>query len=172
MSSRGEFLGTGPSAGIYQPKPTPALAEDLPVYINDELLDLGGRLNNVMEGGAFPPQASLPKRAKEGMMIYFTQPVKDYPLADSKIPDGDFKDYIISSAGLWLFKNNKWWKMVDDPTATHRSLQVYQYVDIGAAPPERPADNKYLPEDIAPWSYSPGSSSPLRDQYTCVCPPI
>lgn len=100
MSNRGDFVGTAPNSGVYVPSPTPADQEDLPVYINDELLRLGGTVNGVLEGGALPPHSELPKRYKEGMIMNFSKAVGDG----------------VDSSGVWLYKKAKWWKLIDDPT--------------------------------------------------------
>ena len=153
MSSRGTFLGTGPSSGVYTPKPTPQQPEDMPIYINDELLDLGGRLNNILEGGAFPPQSQLPKRVKDGMMIYFTQPIKGSD---------------ISSAGVWLYKKSRWWKIIDDPSAVSQNLSVYKKFPKGSTRPPKPPTNKYLEADLNGWSYVPAANDPENDQWLSV----
>ncbi len=168
MSSRGDLVGSGPQSGVYQPRPTPASAEEMPVYISDELLSLGGRLNNVLEGGAFPPQSELPKRYREGMMIYFTQPVKN-PMYKGVL-DKDQPEYTITAAGIWLYKGNRWWKIIDDPTALVRTLTVYLSVAKGSDVPSKPPANKYLEEDLNGWKYSPSTSSPDKDQWMCVAP--
>ena len=153
MSSRGTFLGTGPASGVYTPKPTPQQAEDMPIYINDELLDLGGRLNNILEGGAFPPQSQIPKRVKDGMMIYFTQPIKGSD---------------VSSAGVWLYKKGKWWKIIDDPSAISQNLTVYKKYPKGSNRPPKPPINKYLEADLKGWSYVPTSNDDANDQWMSV----
>lgn len=153
MSSRGNFLGTGPASGVYTPKPTPQQAEDMPIYINDELLDLGGRLNNVLEGGAFPPQSQLPKRVKDGMMIYFTQPIKNSE---------------ITSAGIWLYKKGRWWKIIDDPSAISQNLTVYKKFPKGSPRPSKPPADKYLEADLDGWSYIPPESDIINDRWMSV----
>lgn len=136
MSSRGQFVGSGPVAGIYQPTPVPREEKDLPAYVNDELLALGGRINSVFEGGAFPPQAEMPKRWRDGMMVYFTEPLKDvYP---------NTKEQIITSAGVWLFKKSKWWKIIDDPTDLVGGLTYYCLLP-DSNPPSTPLTGTTLP---------------------------
>ena len=100
MSNRGEFVGTAPDSGNYIPSPVPAEQEDLPVYVNDELLRLGGTVNGMLEGGTLPPHSSLPKRYREGMIMNFS----------GAVGDG------VDSSGVWLYKNAKWWKLIDDPS--------------------------------------------------------
>ena len=136
MSSRGELVGSAPESGIYIPRPTPSEALDLPVYINDELLSLGGRLNNVLEGGAFPPQSELPKRVRDGMMIFFTQ----------EIPETD-----ITSAGVWLYRNATWWKIMDDPSSIAGLLSIYQLGTL--TQPETPPTGPDVPP--AGWVETP-----------------
>lgn len=170
MSSRGEFIGSGPESGVYIPRPTPADPENLPVYLNDEFLYLGGRVNDILEGGAFPPQSELPKRVKEGMMVFFTQPIKNpryvYNPADPNAGD----EYIISSSGVWLYKNKRWHKMIDDPTALVRTLQVYKRVLKTEPAPKRPPVDKYLEDDLEGWRYSPFDPAKDYQDYTSVAP--
>ncbi len=137
MSSRGQFVGSGPVAGIYQPTPVPREEKDLSAYINDELLNLGGRLNSVLEGGAFPPQSEMPRRWREGMMIYFTRAL------DAIYPDT--KEPIITSAGIWLFKKGKWWKIIDDPTDIVGGLTYYCLQPNSNTPPTKPDTGVTLP---------------------------
>lgn len=111
MSNRGDFVGTAPNSGNYIPAPVPANKEDLPVYVNDELLRLGGTVNGVLEGGALPPHSKLPKRYKEGMIMNFSEAVGDG----------------VDSSGVWLYKKAKWWKLIDDPTAITEEI----YEEIG-----------------------------------------
>lgn len=159
MSSRGEFVNSGPESGVYTPKPTPQNAEEIPVYLNDELLDLGGRLNNMMEGGILPPQTRLPKRVKEPMIIFFTQPVRD-----------DRGNLVIDSPGVWLYKRGKWWKLIDDPSATNKTLQVYQLVAKTDPSPTKPPKNKWQDADVAPWIYIPSDVDAEHDLWTSVAP--
>ncbi len=169
MSSRGQFVGSGPVAGIYQPTPVPREEKDLPAYVNDELLSLGGRLNSVFEGGAFPPQSEMPKRWRDGMMIYFTQPLDDtYPTTGDKI---------ITSSGIWLFKRGKWWKIIDDPTDIVGGLTYYCILPDNN-PPTTPETGTSLPpispgftwEEIPPvkpdksyWIFSTTVSGTVED---------
>ena len=153
MSSRGSFVGSGPNAGAYRSRPTPANQEDLPVYLNDEFLDLGGKLNNIIEGGVFPPQSELPVRYKEGMTIFFTQAVKDSE---------------ITSSGVWLYKDKKWWKMINDPSALTQTLTVYTVTVKGAPSPNTPPRDKYLPEDLGIWKYVPSTSLEDTSQWVSV----
>jgi len=164
MSSRGGFIGSGPQAGIYSPRPTPANMEDLNVYLNDEFLTLGGILNDVLEGGAFPPQSTLPKRVKESMMIYFTQRVKNEGFNSG----GSTKEYIIDSPGLWLYKNKGWVKLIDDPESLTKNLTVYKRVLRTAPAPTRPPTDKYLEEDLDGWKYTPFPNHVDYQQYVSV----
>lgn len=100
MSNRGEFVGIGPTSGNYIPSPVPSEQKDLPVYVNDELLRMGGTLNGILEGGALPPHSKLPKRVREGMIMNFSQDVGGG----------------VDSSGVWLYKKDKWWKLIDDPS--------------------------------------------------------
>lgn len=111
MSNRGDFVGTAPNSGNYIPSPVPADKEDLPVYVNDELLRLGGIVNGVLEGGALPPHSKLPKRFKEGMIMNFS----------TDVGGG------VDSSGVWLYKNDKWWKLIEDPTTI--TDEVYEKLD-------------------------------------------
>lgn len=94
MSSRGQFVGSGPDSGIYQPAPVPSTLEDLPPFLSDEFLKIAGLINGILEGGAFPPQSELPKRVFNGRMVYFTKAIT---------PD-------ITNAGLWIYLDG--WKLV------------------------------------------------------------
>lgn len=96
-SSRDVNITSAPDAPSYNAKPVPFEVEDLAPYINDELLSIGGLLNNVLSGGAVPPQTVLPERIKDGMLIYFTQPIVDSD---------------ITSSGLWFYKLNTWLKII------------------------------------------------------------
>lgn len=139
MSSRGGFLGAGPNAGVYTPRPVPSNQEDIPSYINDELLSLGGKLNNIVEGGVFPPQTAMPKRYKEGMVMYFANTIEEKG---------------ITEPGVWLYKNNKWFKVIDNPDALSRNLQVYKLENKDVTPTKPPA-NKYKEGDLKGWVYTP-----------------
>lgn len=133
MSNRGDFVGTAPDSGIYVPSPTPAEQEDLPVYINDELLRVGGIVNGVLEGGALPPHSKLPKRYKEGMIMNFSKDVGDG----------------VDSSGVWLYKNSKWWKLIDDPTTI--TDEIYEKIaEVEKEISDAEADIKNLNEVILP----------------------
>lgn len=168
MSSRGSLVGSGPQSGIYQPRPTPPNPEDIPVYISDELLSLGGRINNVLEGGAFPPQSELPKRFREGMMIFFTNPVKNPLYKKSLFEKSSEPEYTITSSGVWLYKGKKWWKIIDDPSALVQTLTVYKTLPKGDSVPPKPPANKFLESDLEGWGYVPSPSSPTTDQWMSV----
>lgn len=155
MSSRGDFIGAGPQAGVYRSRPVPANGEDIPVYINDELLSLGGKLNNIIEGGAFPPQSELPKRVRNGMMMYFVQ----------AIPKTDITD-----AGIWMYKEGKWYQLIDDPVALTRTLQVYQSTPKGAGAPRKPPANKHKEEELNGWSYTPSTPTDIITQWMSIAP--
>lgn len=90
-------LGIGNIGNIYRAKPTPPDSTALPVYLNDELEALGGRLNNILQGGVFPPVSELPERNKEGTCFLFTQAVLD-----------DKNVAVIPEAGLYIFFKGKW----------------------------------------------------------------
>ncbi len=133
MSNRGEFVGTAPTSGNYIPAPTPAEQEDLPVYINDELLRLGGVVNGVLEGGSLPPHSELPKRYKEGMIMNFS----------SAVGDG------VDSSGVWLYKKAKWWKLIDDPTTI--TDEIYEKIaEVEKEISDAEADIKHLNEVTLP----------------------
>ncbi|AUG88489.1 tail fiber protein [Vibrio phage Vp_R1] len=137
MSSRGQFIGSGADAGIYQPRPVPAESDQLATYINDELLQLGGRFNEVLEGGAFPPSSEMPQRWKDGQMVYFTKAL------DDTYPNGPYKGQkIVPSPGVYLYKDGRevgdpepedgsvegrWWKIIDDPSSIQTQRFVYQF---------------------------------------------
>lgn len=139
MASRGDLAGNGPSSGLYKPAPTPPEADDLSVYVNDELLILGGIINGILEGGAFPPQGKLPQRWKEGSMLYFIQPLEDTYVGGDL--DGQT---IITSAGIWLYKRARWWKVIDDPSDIQGLLTVYKLGD-GNVPDTPPTGPDYPP---------------------------
>lgn len=144
MSTRGVTQEIGPTSGQYVPKPTPSEQEDMPTYINDELLHLGGIVNGVLEGGAFPPQSELPKRVKEGMMVYFSR----------AIPDSD-----IFSAGVYLYRNDKWWKIIDDPSQIEGLEQIFKLTTDDTVPPT-PSPSVGIPSG---WSETPPSKSSKSD---------
>lgn len=92
-------LGVGNLENIYKPRPTPSESTELPVYLNDELQALGGRMNNILQGGVFPPVSEVPKRNKEGVCLLFTQPVPGPNKGDAPI---------IPAAGLYIYFKGKW----------------------------------------------------------------
>ncbi|WPH64822.1 hypothetical protein [Vibrio phage vB_VpaP_SJSY21] len=161
MSSRGQFIGSGADAGIYQPRPVPAESDQLATYINDELLQLGGRFNEVLEGGAFPPSSVLPKRWKDGQMVYFTKKLED------TYPNGPHKGRkVIPTPGVYVYKDGreigdpepadgsvegKWWKMIDDPSEIDSQRFVFQLGDENK--PDKPEDGYAYPPNL--WSISP-----------------
>ncbi|QEG09202.1 putative tail tip protein [Vibrio phage Phriendly] len=147
MSSRADMIGSGPSSGLYKPSPTPTEDSSMPVYINDELLSVGGVVNGILEGGAFPPQGKMPVRWREGMMMYFIEPLEDTYVA------GEFKGQkIITSAGIWLYRRKRWWKIVDDPSNIIGAVFAYRLTADGS-PPSTPNPSSYPPsnwEETAP----------------------
>ncbi|AII27498.1 hypothetical protein Q21_gp19 [Vibrio phage VPp1] len=147
MSSRADMIGSGPSSGHYQAGPTPTEEKSMPTYINDELLALGGIVNGILEGGAFPPQGKMPVRWREGMMMYFTEPLDDVYNV------GQYKGQkIITSAGVWLYRRERWWKIVDDPSNVIGAVFAYRLTADGT-PPSTPPPSSYPPsgwEDTAP----------------------
>lgn len=90
-------VGVGNLGNIYRPKPIPAVLAELPVYLNDELEALSGRLNNFLQGGVFPPVSELPKRYKEGTCLLFKDKVVD---AEGTV--------LIPSAGLYIYFGEVW----------------------------------------------------------------
>ena len=128
-SSRTDFF-SAPDAGTYVPKAVPPETDELSTYINDELLSLGGRLNNVLEGGAFPPQSELPRRFRDGMMIYFTQAI-----ANSEV----------DRAGVWLYRNGKWWKLFDDPSEVGTTSYTVYALTADETQPGTPTTSPALP---------------------------
>ncbi|WQZ00196.1 tail fiber protein [Vibrio phage vB_ValC_WD615] len=147
MSSRADMIGSGPSSGHYQAGPTPTEEKSMPTYINDELLALGGIVNGILEGGAFPPQGKMPVRWREGMMMYFTEPLDDVYNV------GQYKGQkIITSAGVWLYRRERWWKIIDDPSSVIGAVFAYRLTADGT-PPSTPPPSSYPPsgwEDTAP----------------------
>lgn len=99
-STSRQVLGVGNLGNIYRAKPTPPEPEAIPIYINDELEALGGRLNNLLQGGVFPPVSEMPTREKEGTCLLFTQSVRD-----------ENGNVVIPSSGLYIFFKNKWNKI-------------------------------------------------------------
>jgi hypothetical protein len=79
MSSKQKYATLGPTSGSYEHRAVPQEAKDIPVYLQDEFLSLGGIVNGILEGGAFPPTSILPQRWREGMIIYFKQAVEADP---------------------------------------------------------------------------------------------
>ena len=141
MSSITEIIG--PRSGRYKAGPTPKETEDLPVHVNDELLSLGGIVNDILEGGAFPPQGQLPPRWREGMMMYFIQPLDDVYVGGAL--DGS---KVITSAGIWLYRRERWWKMIDDPSSIVGQVFIYRRTDTSTAP-NQPADSVLPPSGWA-----------------------
>lgn len=95
MSSR-NLMKTALGGGRYTPQPTPSSAEQMPVYLNDEFLNLGGLLNNLLGGGLFTPRSEVPERIKEGVCLLFT---------DKVVKDGVT---IIPTPGLYLYFKDAW----------------------------------------------------------------
>lgn len=146
MSSRADMIGSGPSSGLYRPSPTPTEESSMPVYINDELLSIGGVVNGILEGGAFPPQGKMPVRWREGMMMYFIEPLEDTYVA------GEFKGQkIITSAGVWLYRRSRWWKIIDDPSSIAGTVFAFRLTADGT-PPSTPSPSTAPP---ANWSDVP-----------------
>ena len=141
LNSRTDLAGAAPDGASYDPRPVPFEPEDLPEYLSDELLSLGGLLNNVLQGGAFPPQTELPQRWREPMMIYFLVPPEDaYPASH---PDAGQR--IITSAGVWLYRSGKWWKIIDDPSEIIGGLTYYNLQPFTHTAPPRPDTGPTLP---------------------------
>jgi len=147
MSSRADMIGSGPSSGHYQAGPTPTEEKSMPTYINDELLALGGIVNGILEGGAFPPQGKMPVRWREGMMMYFTEPLDDVYNV------GQYKGQkIITSAGVWLYRRERWWKIIDDPSSITGAVFAYRLTADGT-PPSTPSPSSAPPSgwsEVAP----------------------
>lgn len=129
MSSKEKFVTLGPANGNYQHKSVPAEDQDVPAYLQDEFLAVGGIINGILEGGAFPPYSVMPQRWREGMMIYFSQAV---------LPD-------IGSAGIWLYRKAQWWKIVDDPSTIIGSRTVYQLTLTNVQPLTPPPGPEFPP---------------------------
>jgi len=147
MSSRADMIGSGPSSGHYQAGPTPTEEKSMPTYINDELLALGGIVNGILEGGAFPPQGKMPVRWREGMMMYFTEPLEDTYVV------GPYRGQrIITSAGVWLYRRSRWWKIIDDPSSITGAVFAYRLTADGT-PPSTPSPSSAPPSgwvEVAP----------------------
>ncbi len=156
MSSRGSLIGNTPASGLYEAPVTPQDPEDLPVYVSDELLHLGGIVNGVLEGGAFPPTAKMPQRWREGMMIYFTTALEDRYK--------DTNDIIIRGAGVWLYRKGRWWKIIDDPSEVVRGVYVFQTGD--ESPPPSPGIT--LENPPTGWTEEPQVKD--RDEWIWACP--
>jgi hypothetical protein len=156
MSSKQKYVTIGPTSGLYEHKAVPMENEDIPVYLQDELLSLGGIVNGILQGGAFPPESIMPQRWREGMIIYFKQAVE---------PDGGGVVHI-DSAGLWLYREGAWWKIVDDPSVLGFSLFVYGITSTESSP-WKPVDGDELPPLANPidpgeevvWSLTPPTKS-------------
>lgn len=149
MSSRGLIQEIGPKSGQYVPKPTPSESEDMPTYINDELLHLGGIVNGILEGGSLPPQSELPARVREGMIIYFSR----------KIPDTE-----IFSAGVYLYREGRWWKIIDDPSQIEGIEQIFRTTGF-STPPPTPNPSATTPPG---WDEEP-QQKPDKSYWTWVC---
>ncbi len=115
MSSRGLLVQSGPQTDIYHPRTVPDDPLELPEYINDELFTLGGMVNNILEGGALPPQSKLPKRYKEGMLYFFKNKVE---IKDNL---GNVISTPITGPGLWLYMNIA----PDDPNSKPQWHKVF-----------------------------------------------
>lgn len=148
MSDRGKALDLGPNAGVYKSAPTPSESEDMPTYINDELLRLGGIVNSILEGGALPPQTKMPIRTKEGMMVYFSEALNED----------------IWSAGVYLYREGRWWKIIDDPSQIEGVEQIFKKT-TGDIRPETPPPSKDAP---AGWSKEPPQKAD-KSEWIWVC---
>ena len=164
MSSRGQFVGKGPTSGQYQPRPVPQEAEGMPSYINDELLQLGGQVNELFQGGGFPATPKLPEVWIDGRMLYFN------PAPDDIYEYGPYKGQrVITNAGVWQYKvitrdpvtqkptDFKWVKLIDDPTDIVGGTFIY-LLTLDGNPPNTPPTGPDLPP--AGWSLEP----PLKNQ--------
>lgn len=154
MSNRAEFVGSAPTTGSYIPLPVPGKGEDLPTYINDELLRLGGTVNNVLEGGSLPPRSELPKRYREGMVMNFSKGVGDG----------------VNSAGIWQYKSGKWLKLLDDPTEISEPLQ--QQIDVISTEVSKNSSQSVLRANIGiPVDITVSPSDGERDLLRFSIPP-
>lgn len=153
MTSRADMVGSGPSSGLYKPSPTPTEESSMPVYINDELLTVGGIINGILEGGAFPPQGKLPVRWREGMMMYFIEPLDDVYIK------GQYKGQkVITSAGVWLYRRERWWKVIDDPSSIAGVVFAYR-LTTDDTQPSTPSPSSAPPSG---WS----SVAPVKNDKT------
>lgn len=113
MGSRNRLRGTNPVADPYNPRPVPTTQEKLHIYISDELLSLGGRVNSLLSGIIFQPRLELPERVTDGLVFYF-------PIA---VPDSD-----VTERGIWMYlvarepdgtitepETGSWVKIIDIP---------------------------------------------------------
>ncbi|AUR99108.1 hypothetical protein NVP1262O_22 [Vibrio phage 1.262.O._10N.286.51.A9] len=83
--------------GRYEPKPVPQDKEALLIYLDEELNKIANALNNILDGGAFPPVGEMPVRYAEGMVVNFS----------ATIPDEG-----ITSTGLWKYEAGVWVKFL------------------------------------------------------------
>ena len=95
MSSRGQLVGAAPKPATYMPASLPALAEDLPVYLEEELEKIAAHIGSIVMGRAFQPQSELPTKLKEGQTVFFI---------------GAIPDSTVISKGLWVFYDDTWHK--------------------------------------------------------------
>ncbi len=157
MSSRGEFIGQGPSSGLYEVGNVPADPQDIPTFINDELLKVSGHLGNSKAGEVFPVMSELPPRFKEGMTVFFTK----------KQPDPH-----INSAGVYIYKTGtdgngnkiglpRWWKMIDDPSETNGTRMVFKLTLMDAKPPKPINTNDNNPPPG--WEFTPPEKGSKSD---------
>lgn len=136
MSSKEKFVTLGPANGLYEHKSVPKEDVDIPSFLQDEFLSLGGIVNGILEGGAFPPYSEMPRRWREGMLIYFQAAVE---------PEGDQFQHI-TSAGIWLYRDGRWWKVIDDPSVLEFSVFVYARTADNNAP-SAPTNGTPMPPD-------------------------
>lgn len=76
----------------YNQLPIPSEPEQLPVFLNDELLKMGTLLNSLLEGSVFPPASVLPKRTVDGMVKFFV----------GNLGTG------VTTTGLYIFYGKSW----------------------------------------------------------------
>ncbi len=162
MSSRGEFIGQGPSSGLYEVGNVPSDPSDIPTFINDELLKVSGHLGNSKAGEVFPVMSELPPRFKEGMTVFFTKKQSD--------PH-------INSAGVYIYKTGmdgdgnktgepRWWKMIDDPSETNGTRMIFK-LTVDGTPPQKPSTSTGVV--IPPgWYETPPDKTDTTD-YIWVC---
>ncbi|WNC74050.1 hypothetical protein RGQ13_08660 [Thalassotalea psychrophila] len=148
MSSREEYISIGPSNGNYEHKSVPAQDQDIPAFLSDEFLQLGSIVNGILEGGAFPPQTEMPKRYREGMMFFFSQPIEPT------------NETTITSAGVWLYRNKKWWKVIDDPSSIEGVTLAYRLTTDETSPSTPPDGVDYPPTN---WEQYPPVKGPKTD---------